>query len=395
MRKANVLFRGAGWRLRDPLALRAPERVVEVAADDPDGLGEALAFLDAVASSRDPGLLAAGFLTYEAGVALEGSAGVFRPPEATPLAWFGLFRVDGESAGGLDGETRAASPAGGGADGRPLDASGHAAAVAEIREAIARGDVYQVNLTRRIRRRGAAEPFRLAAALHDDNPVPFAVTIATEGWAVVSNSPELFLSVDLAGGRAFSSPIKGTARRLAGPEDAAAAAALERSEKDLAEHVMIVDLVRNDLGRVSVPGGVGVPSFRVVRSFRHLHHLESTVEGRLASGTRLSDVLAATLPAGSITGAPKRASLRFIRALEPEPRGPYTGAAGYVRGDGTAVFNVAIRTAVVSPRGVDYHTGGGIVWDSDPSSEWEETETKALEFLAAAEALGVAGGGDT
>src|SRR5207244_2074398 len=126
----------------------------------------------------------------------------------------------------------------------------------------------------------------------------------------------------------------------------------------------------NDIGRVSEPGAVSVPRFRTLLSFRHLHHLESLVEGRLLDDARLSDVLLATLPAGSITGAPKRASLGFIRRLEPCARGPYTGAAGYVRGNGRAIFNVAIRTAIVSAAGVDYHAGGGIVWDSDAAAEW-------------------------
>ena len=146
---------------------------------------------------------------------------------------------------------------------------------------------------------------------------------------------------------------------------------------------MIVDLVRNDLGRVCEAGSVHVPDYRAVRSFRHLHHLESTVSGTLRRGGRLAELLAATLPGGSITGAPKRAALGFIRRLEPVARGPYTGAAGYVRGDGTAVFNVAIRTARVANDEVVYHAGGGIVWDSDPLLEWEETETKSREFFRA------------
>jgi anthranilate/para-aminobenzoate synthase component I len=146
---------------------------------------------------------------------------------------------------------------------------------------------------------------------------------------------------------------------------------------------MIVDLIRNDLGRVCRAGSVHVPDFRSVRSFRHLHHLESTVNGVLRPETRLSDLLLATLPGGSITGAPKRAALGFIRKLEPVPRGPYTGAAGFVRGDGTAVLNVAIRTALVDSSTVAYHAGGGIVWDSDPLREWEETETKSREFFRA------------
>ncbi len=145
---------------------------------------------------------------------------------------------------------------------------------------------------------------------------------------------------------------------------------------------MIVDLVRHDLGKVSLPGGVEVTELFGLRSFRHVHHLESTVSSRLREGATLGDVLRATFPAGSITGAPKRASLGFIHRLEPVPRGPYTGAIGYVRGNGRAVFNVGIRTAVLSAGTVDYHAGGGIVWDSDPEAEWRETEDKSREFSA-------------
>ena len=145
---------------------------------------------------------------------------------------------------------------------------------------------------------------------------------------------------------------------------------------------MITDLLRNDLGRVAVPGGVETTALAELRTFAHLHHLESTVEARLTPRARLSDVLRATLPGGSITGAPKRAALGFIRRLEPVTRGAYTGAAGYVRGDGRAVFNVAIRTAIAGRGTVDYHAGGGIVWDSDAAMEWEETLTKSREMEA-------------
>jgi para-aminobenzoate synthetase component 1 len=207
-------------------------------------------------------------------------------------------------------------------------------------------------------------------------------------WSVVSNSPELFLDVDLAARRVVTKPIKGTIARAPDEgRDAHRRAELLASAKDAAENVMIVDLLRNDLGKVAEPGRVETTALRVLRSFRHLHHLESTVEARLRSDVRLSDVLSATLPGGSITGAPKRAALRFIRGLEPVARGAYCGAAGFVRGDGRAVFNVAIRTAIVGRDTVDYHAGGGIVWDSQPDAEWREMESKSREFGAAMAAL--------
>jgi anthranilate/para-aminobenzoate synthase component I len=264
-----------------------------------------------------------------------------------------------------------------------------AARIEAIRDGIARGDVYQVNLTRRTRRTAGVEPLALAAALFEENPVPYAVTVAGDGWAVVSNSPELFLGADLRAGRAASAPIKGTVARGTNPaEDAEAQERLLASPKDAAEHVMIVDLIRNDLGRVAVPGGVAAPTRPALRSFRHLHHLESTVEARLGPETRASALLRAMLPGGSITGAPKRAALGFIRRYEPVPRGAYTGVAGWVGGDGRVVLNVAIRTAILHGSKVDFHAGGGIVWDSEAASEWRETETKSREFEAVLGRLG-------
>jgi anthranilate/para-aminobenzoate synthase component I len=387
-----VFLRGHGWRLPAPLALGDPLEVREVPRDRPDELPKLLAWLDDVVASGRPGRLAAGFVTYEAGVALEGSTELFRPP-GTPLAWFALFdeRVGRLAAprpgppadrpGGEDEsssvERRTAGPPEG------MTVAEWTTAIGVLREGIARGDVYQANLTRRIVRPLRIPPRRLADLLWSDNPVPWAICIDTGGEAVVSNSPELFLDVDLASRRVASAPIKGTVPRLLDGSEEAARSALLASGKDAAEHLMIVDLIRNDLGRVCTAGSVHVPDFRSVKSFRHLHHLESMVEGTLRPEVRLSDVLSATLPGGSITGAPKRAALGFIRRLEPVPRGPYTGAAGYVRGDGTAVFNVAIRTAIVRAGSVAYHAGGGIVWDSEPLLEWEETETKSREFFRA------------
>ncbi|MBK8598641.1 MAG: anthranilate synthase component I family protein [Holophagales bacterium] len=392
MSTPTVFLRGPGWGLPAPLDLRNPIEVRQVAADRPGDLPELLSWLDGVAASGRPGRIAAGFVTYEAGVALEGSTALFRPP-STPLAWFALLDVSpergpasslcspGEWPEGIDGRFRAPT---GLPPGPPdMDLAEWTAAVGAIREGIARGDVYQANLTRRTARELRVSPRRLAELLWNDNPVPYAICVETGGPAVVSNSPELFLDVDLDTRCVSSAPIKGTLPRLAGGSEVAARETLLASGKDAAEHLMIVDLIRNDLGKVCEAGSVRVPAFRSVKSFRHLHHLESTVAGTLLSGTRLSDLLVATLPGGSITGAPKRAALGVIRGLEPVARGPYTGAAGFVRGDGRAVFNVAIRTAVVDGGTVSYHAGGGIVWDSDPRLEWEETETKSREFFRA------------
>jgi para-aminobenzoate synthetase component 1 len=401
----RVLFNGGGWGLgegrEEKTFLEGEERTVR--AETPEQLPEVLAALDSVAASGDPHVLAAGFISYEAGVWIEGSTALVRPHEFLPFAEFSVFRLH-DVARRVPGVPEPSAPftfeeparaervlssdlSERGAQ-RTLSSDDWASRVEAIRDAIARGDVYQVNLSRRTRFAACVEPFALARALYADNPVPFAVTLARDNWAVVSNSPELFLDVDLAARRAITKPIKGTiARGAAEADDAARRRELLASAKDAAENVMIVDLLRNDLGKVAERGRVETTAMRILKSFRHLHHLESAVQARLRRGTGLADVLRATLPGGSITGAPKRAALRFIRDLEPVARGAYCGAAGFVRGDGRAVFNVAIRTAILGRDTVDYHAGGGIVWDSQAEAEWRETEAKSREFGAAMASL--------
>ena len=388
----RVLFNGGGWELEEG---RGPGIFLEGGetlgrADRPGQLPEVLDALDEIASSGDPRLVAAGFISYEAGVWIEGSTALVRKHEFLPFAEFFVFRLRDAAQRAPAAPDSSPSftfkePA---TAERSLSSDEWRRGVGAIRDGIARGDVYQVNLSRRTRFAAHVEPFALARALYADNPVPFAVTLARDDWAVVSNSPELFLDVNLPARRAVTKPIKGTiARGATEADDAARRRELLASAKDAAENVMIVDLLRNDLGKVAERGRVETTAMRILKSFRHLHHLESTVEARLMPGARLSDVLNATLPGGSITGAPKRAALRFIHDLEPVPRGAYCGAAGFVRGDGRAVFNVAIRTAILGRDTVDYHAGGGIVWDSLAEAEWGETEAKSLEFGAAMASL--------
>ena len=400
----NALFRGDGWGLQDGGEQgRGPEIFFEgeegsLRAERPEQVPGVLAALDEIAASGDPSLLAAGFISYEAGVWLEGSTALARKHDFLPFAEFSIFKSRRSTV------RRPAPPPPGefplftfkepATGERSLSSNDWSIAVESIRDGIARGDVYQVNLSSRSRFLGSVDPFALARALDADNPVPFAVTLAGAGWAVVSNSPELFLDVDLAARRVVTKPIKGTIARAPDEEgDTRRRAELLASAKDAAENVMIVDLLRNDLGKVAEPGHVETTTLRALRSFRHLHHLESAVQARLRPGTGLADVLRAALPGGSITGAPKRAALRFIHDLEPVARGAYCGAAGFVRGDGRAVFNVAIRTALVGRDTVDYHAGGGIVWDSRPDAEWREMESKSREFGAAMAALVARAGG--
>lgn len=255
-----------------------------------------------------------------------------------------------------------------------LDAGGFERGVRRIRRVIAEGGVYQVNLTRRLTAPlpPDAKLPALGAALARRNPAPFSAVVHLPGHGVdiASASPELFLARD--GDRVRSAPIKGTAATADG-----------FLAKDTAENVMIVDLVRNDLGRVCVPGTVGVPSLLAVEAHPGLHHLVSTVTGRLRPDKGWPELVAATFPPGSVTGAPKLAALELIAALEPVPRGVYCGAVGWVDADRRAgELNVAIRTFWADGGALHLGTGGGITFDSDPAGEWAETELKADNLLA-------------
>ena len=257
-----------------------------------------------------------------------------------------------------------------------LDREGFAKGVCAVREAIRNGDVYQVNLCRRL---SAPLPpdfdiLGLAGALAEGNPAPHAaaVRVRSAGVEVASASPELFLR--RRGGVVETRPIKGTA--------APGAALLA---KDRAENVMIVDLMRNDLGRVCEFGSVAVPDLCREEHHPGLTHLVSTVRGRLRRDVGWAELLEATFPPGSVTGAPKLAALDVIHRLEPVPRGVYCGAVGWVDTDSLAGdLNVAIRTFWVEDGLLHFGTGGGITWDSTPEDEWEETELKARRLLAVA-----------
>jgi para-aminobenzoate synthetase component I len=236
------------------------------------------------------------------------------------------------------------------------------------------GECYQVNLTRRLSCPLPADPIGLFAGLLRENPAPHAALIRLGPWAVVSASPERFLYRQ--GDYVETRPIKGTAVE---------AQVLGASAKDRAENVMIVDLARNDLGRVCEYGTVRVPSLCSVERHPGLHHLVSTVVGRLRPEVGTSGLLRATFPPASITGAPKPRVLQAIEDLEVSRRGVYCGAVGWIDADaGSLDLNVAIRTFVVTAQGTQLGVGAGIVADSNPTAEWEETELKAARLLAAA-----------
>ncbi len=247
---------------------------------------------------------------------------------------------------------------------------------------IAAGDIYQANMSQSFH-----SPMDLAAApaLFDRwtgrFPTPYAAYVDGGAWVLVGNSPECLL--DIRGDRIATFPIKGTRSRRDGDDVSEVARLLCGDPKERAEHVMIVDLERNDLGRVCVPGSVFVPEMQVAREYPMLVHLVSRVSGTLRTGVRMVDVLRATFPGGSITGAPKVRAMEIIEELEPAPRGFYTGSIGWVEPGGRARFNIAIRTAHISSQGLSFHAGGGIVSDSDPDAEYVETLAKSQSLFRA------------
>ena len=248
---------------------------------------------------------------------------------------------------------------------------------AAIRRALAyirAGDIYQVNLSQRFQAPCGGNPFDTYLALRSQSPAPFGAYLSYPGFAVLSSSPERFLRYQPQGSLVETRPIKGTRPRGADPRsDRALAGELLASAKDRAENVMIVDLERNDLGRVAAVGSVVVTGLCELETYATVHHLTSTVQARLNAERDIVDLLQATFPGGSITGAPKIRAMEIIDELEPVARGLYTGAIGYVAFDGSLDLNVAIRTMVVKDGVASFHVGGGIVADSDPAQEFEET----------------------
>ncbi len=249
-------------------------------------------------------------------------------------------------------------------------------AVARAKDYIAAGDIYEVNLSQRLSAPLATTPFDLYRRLASTNPAPFAAYFETPDAAVVSCSPERFLQV--RGREVETRPMKGTRPRGANAEeDAGLAAELLASEKDRAENVMIVDLERNDLGRVCEFGSVHVPELFVLETYATVHQLVSTVRGRLRADATALDCLRASFPGGSITGAPKVRSMEIIEEIEPTRRGVYTGSIGYLCFSGDMDVNIVIRTLVIKDCRAYFQVGGAIVADSDPEGEYQETLDKA------------------
>jgi len=255
--------------------------------------------------------------------------------------------------------------------------------VRRIQDYIRAGDVFQVNLSRAweaLFRRdvSAAVLFR---RLMERNPAPFSALLDMGEWKIVSSSPERLVRVE-GGGKITTRPIAGTHPRSFSPQqDRSLRAALAAHPKERAEHIMLVDLERNDLGRICQPGTVKVEALMELTSYAHVHHIESTVAGRLRSEVRVWDVIRALFPGGTITGCPKVRTMEIIRELEDQPRRAYTGSLGYINRDGSLDLNILIRTLLLRGNRISFRAGAGIVVDSVPLRELEETRAKAMGLI--------------
>jgi len=366
-------------------------------------LGEARRWLSDARAAEEHAAVLIGGIDYGLGVELSGGhlppTGASAGPPVRLAGFRAVYRYDwrsgiaevrGTSREAVDRLAERVSAA------APRTACGHLAlprwtartsdsdyrsAVERVRAYIRAGDVYQVNLSRRLDAPAPAstELRRLFGSLAARAGAPFSAYLETRERTVLSASPECFLRV--AGDRVETCPIKGTRPRgRSGAEDAQLRKELEASPKDRAEHVMIVDLERNDLGRVCRTGSVRVTRLCEPRSYSHVHHLVSNVEGRLRDTRDWPALLEATFPGGSITGAPKLRAMQIIDELEPLPRGLYTGAIGTFDSAGGVDLSIAIRTAVADDGLLKLQLGGGIVADSDPDEELRETRDKGRSF---------------
>ncbi|MBN8845318.1 MAG: aminodeoxychorismate synthase component I [Sphingomonadales bacterium] len=351
------------------------------------------ALLSALEGAQARGLHAAGYLAYEAGKGLAPAwrGGVDAAEGDRPLGWFGLFervqRIDADAVPALLPDPASAWV---GAVRPRVSRADYIAAIEAVLGLIRDGDIYQANYTFRADVPALGNPLAVYARLRRTARAGYGGFIWTGDQAVASLSPELFFA--LRGREVMARPMKGTAERGADPDaDAAAARALAEDPKQRAENLMIVDLIRNDLSRVAVPGSVAVPDLFRVESFPTIHQLVSDVSATLPEGAGAVDLLRAAFPCGSITGAPKVRAMEVIDALEADARGLYTGSIGFIEAGGDAAFNVAIRTLIFpsqsglrdAPMCATLGLGSGIVADSRPAEEWRECLAKG-EFVSAA-----------
>ena len=355
---------------------RDPARIVSATT-----IADVVPALEDIRGAVAEGYEAAGYLTYEAGAAFVGRAPT---EEATqPLLWFGLFdRHEALSSAAV--AARLPDPAGAwaGAPQPCISRGDYDVALMRVLELIEAGDIYQANLTFAATMRFAGDPLALYARLRREARAGYGAVVATGEATMLSLSPELFFAAE--GAALTCRPMKGTARRGATPErDRALATALATDDKQRAENLMIVDLMRNDLSRVAVAGSVAVPDRFTVETYPTIHQMTSTVTASLAPGKDAVDVIAALFPCGSITGAPKRRATEVIGDVEGRERGVYTGSIGRIDRDGAA-FNVAIRTLSLSGNVAEatLGLGSGIVADSRADDEWSECLAKAAFVTA-------------
>lgn len=354
---------GEGW-----LEFAGPRRIIS--AESADEVADKLRLVEEIVNRERAH--AAGFITYEAAAGFDAALTVAEKAPPLPLLCFGIYDEPGFLAK-LPALTEPPPPPDWRADIIETDYLG---AIAAIKNHIAEGETYQVNFTYRLLAMADMAPFNLFQRLVSPFPPPYAAFIDSAEWAICSASPEMFIELD--GRDLISRPMKGTAPRGRHPEeDAGLARGLRGSIKDRAENVMIVDMVRNDLGRVAETGSVEVESLFDIEKYPTVWQMTSTVRAKTDAG--VAEIFRAAFPPASITGAPKAATMRIINRLEASPRKIYTGAIGHIAPGRRARFSVAIRTVLIDKRSglAEYGVGGGVVWDSDAGSELDETKNKA------------------
>ena len=351
-----------------------------------DTMAQVMPALAEVARAADYGLHAAGYISYTAGHAFEARTAGYqlRRGDTGPLLWFGMFEAAHTiSAAAVPALLPTPDPRAAGAIEPMVTRAEYDRSIGKVLDYIVAGDIYQANLTFPAAVAFPGDPLAAYAAIRPRQSAGHGALVRHDGRHILSFSPESFFA--LLGRRIVTRPMKGTARRLADPDaDAAAIAELAADPKQRAENLMIVDLLRNDISRVAMPGSVKVPALFSVETYPTIHQMISVVEGLVREGLGPDEVIRALFPCGSITGAPKIRAMDVIAEVEPFGRGLYTGSIGHIAPDGTARFNVAIRTISVEDGARDgvLGLGSGVVADSRPDAEWQECLDKA-RFLSA------------